>query len=176
MDPLLSFLDELSDLSRLRTLEINLQSWFLSHLADLIKIFSGSRLEKLFNDVANFFSSLLSNQVCNVEHKSSLRVSCWNGLYHCINETSMDSEVYVPIMEHCMEVLFSSLPILHSAPASEGMELVHSVEWSAAVRCLARARQGWLFNLLQVPEGKLVEGDLDFSEVAKKDSSKGQAN
>ncbi|KAI8533657.1 hypothetical protein RHMOL_Rhmol10G0026200 [Rhododendron molle] len=34
LNPLLSFLDELSDLSRFRTLEINLQSWFLSHLAD----------------------------------------------------------------------------------------------------------------------------------------------
>ncbi|XP_058188186.1 protein RST1 isoform X3 [Rhododendron vialii] len=172
LNPLLSFLDELSDLSRFRTLEINLQSWFLSHLADLIKVFSGSRLEKLFDDVANFFSSLLSNQVCNVEHKSSLRVSCWNGLYLCINETSLDSEVYVPIMEHCMEALFSSLPILHSAPASEGMELVHSVEWSAAVRCLARARQGWLFNLLQVPEGKIEERDRDFSEVVKKTRAK----
>ncbi|KAI8001316.1 Protein RST1 [Camellia lanceoleosa] len=69
-DPLLSFLDELSDLSRFRTLELNLQSWFLSHLADLIKIFSGSGLEKLFDDVANFLSSLLSGEVCTVEQKS----------------------------------------------------------------------------------------------------------
>ncbi|KAF5961960.1 hypothetical protein HYC85_003169 [Camellia sinensis] len=93
-DPLLSFLDELSDLSRFRTLELNLQSWFLSHLADLIKIFSGSRLEKLFDDVANFISSLLSGEVCTVEQKSLLRVSCWNGLYLCM-ETSLDTREHV---------------------------------------------------------------------------------
>ncbi|CAL5434444.1 unnamed protein product [Camellia sinensis] len=68
-DPLLSFLNELSDLSRFRTLELNLQSWFLSHLADLIKIFSGSGLEKLFDDVANFLSSLFSGEVCTVEQQ-----------------------------------------------------------------------------------------------------------
>ncbi|KAK7356865.1 hypothetical protein VNO80_16145 [Phaseolus coccineus] len=49
-DSLLTFLDELSDFSRLRTLEINLQSCLLNHLADLVKVFSNSRLEKLFGD------------------------------------------------------------------------------------------------------------------------------
>ncbi|XP_028069666.1 protein RST1 isoform X6 [Camellia sinensis] len=164
-DPLLSFLDELSDLSRFRTLELNLQSWFLSHLADLIKIFSGSRLEKLFDDVANFLSSLLSGEVCTIEQKSLLRVSCWNGLYPCM-ETSLDTREYVSNMENCMEVLFSSLPVLHS-DAIPGMVQVHSVEWSAAVRCLAKARQGWLFTLLQVSEVNLVEGDGEFSKVVK---------
>ncbi|KAF5961970.1 hypothetical protein HYC85_003179 [Camellia sinensis] len=33
--------------------------------------------------------------------------------------------------------------------AIPGIEQVHSVEWSVAVRCLAKARQGWLFTLLQ---------------------------
>ncbi|KAI8028996.1 Protein RST1 [Camellia lanceoleosa] len=164
-DPLLSFLDELSDLSRFRTLELNLQSWFLSHLADLIKIFSGSRLEKLFDDVANFLSSLLSGEVCTIEQKSLLRVSCWNGLYPCM-ETSLDTREYVSNMENCMEVLFSSLPVLHS-DAIPGIQQVHSVEWSAAVRCLVKARQGWLFTLLQVSEVNLVEGDGEFSKVVK---------
>ncbi|THG09117.1 hypothetical protein TEA_020206 [Camellia sinensis var. sinensis] len=164
-DPLLSFLDELSDLSRFRTLELNLQSWFLSHLADLIKIFSGSRLEKLFDDVANFIASLLSGEVCTVEQKSLLRASCWNGLYPCM-ETSLDTREYVSNMENCMEVLFFSLPVLHS-DAIPRMEQLHSVEWSAAVRCLAKARQGWLFTLLQVSEANLVEGDGEFSKVVK---------
>ncbi|KAL7251199.1 hypothetical protein ACSBR1_013098 [Camellia fascicularis] len=95
-DPLLSFLDEQSDLSRFRTLELNLQSWFLSHLADLIKIFSGSRLEKQFDDVANFLSSLLSGEVYTVEQKSLLQVSCWNGLYLCM-ETSRHSRVCIKL-------------------------------------------------------------------------------
>ena len=146
---LLSFLDEISDLSRFKTLELNLQSWILCHLAELIKVFSGSRLENLFDDVAKFLSSLDSDGVRNVEQKSLLRVSCWTGLYLCVNETPLDAQEYTSKMENCIEVLFSSLPLLQSI-ACQGMEESYSVEWSEAIRCLAKARQSWLFNLLQV--------------------------
>ncbi|XP_052196381.1 protein RST1 isoform X2 [Diospyros lotus] len=164
---LLSFLDELSDLSRFRTLELNLQSWIFSHLADLIKIFSGSRLDKLFDDVAKFLSSLLLENICHVEQKSLLRVSCWKGLSFCMDETSPDTQEYVSKMENCLEVLFSSLPLLQSA-ALLGMEQMHSVEWCEAIRCLAKARQGWLYEFLQVSEGNLLDGDGDLSEIVKK--------
>ncbi|XP_057481675.1 protein RST1 isoform X1 [Actinidia eriantha] len=164
---LLSFLDELSDLSRFKTLELNLQSWILCHLAELIKVFSGSRLENLFDDVAKFLSSLDSDGVRNVEQKSLLRVSCWTGLYLCVNETPLDAQEYTSKMENCIEVLFSSLPLLQSI-ACQGMEEAYSVEWSEAIRCLAKARQSWLFNLLQVSKENLVEGDGDFSELSKK--------
>ncbi|KAI8029670.1 Protein RST1 [Camellia lanceoleosa] len=132
-DPLLSFLNELFDLY-------------------LVKIFSASRLEKLFDDVANFLSSLLSGEVCTVEQKSLLRVSCWNGLYLlCIKHG------------FCMEVLFSSLSILHS-DIIPGIEQVHSVEWSVAVKCLAKARQGWLFT----QKARLVQiGSIPSSELGK---------
>ncbi|TQE13817.1 hypothetical protein C1H46_000448 [Malus baccata] len=62
-DPLLSFLDELSDLSRFRTLELKLQSCLLDHLVDLIKVFSGSRLEKVMMSVATSLRLLHINHM-----------------------------------------------------------------------------------------------------------------
>ncbi|KAJ6775784.1 FOCADHESIN FAMILY MEMBER [Salix koriyanagi] len=76
-DPLLTFLDELSDLTRFRTLELNLQSCLLFHLAGLIKVFSGSRIEKLFDDIAEYFCSEFLCQGYSPDQKSSLRISCW---------------------------------------------------------------------------------------------------
>ncbi|KAA8530205.1 hypothetical protein F0562_004914 [Nyssa sinensis] len=167
-DPLLGFLDELSDLSRFRTLELNLQSFMLFHLADLIKMFSGSRLEKLFDDVANFLSCLVSSdQIYHPEQKSLLRISCWKGLYLCMDEASLDSQGYVPNMEYCMEVLFSSLPGLQST-AILGVDQVCLVEeWSEAMRCLGKARREWLLDLLQVSSEDLI-GDRQLFEVIKK--------
>ncbi|KAK9272918.1 hypothetical protein L1049_003297 [Liquidambar formosana] len=118
-DPLQTFLDELSELSRFGTLELNLQSCVLSHLADLIKIFSGSRLEKLIDDISTYLSSSVSSfQVYNPGEKSLLRVSCWKGLYHCLDEASLDSLEYISNIEKFLEVLFSLLPALQSAAIS----------------------------------------------------------
>ncbi|GFZ16847.1 ARM repeat superfamily protein [Actinidia rufa] len=104
---LLSFLDELSDLSRFKTLELNLQSWILCHLAELIKIFLVSRLENLFDDVAKFLSSLDSDGVRNIDQKSLCGFRAgWVFTF---------------------EVLFSSLPLLQSI-ACQGMEEAYSVE------------------------------------------------
>jgi hypothetical protein len=137
-DPLLTFLDELSDLSRFRALELNLQSYLLVHLADLIKVFSGSRLEKLFNDITLYLSSVTS----------MLRISCWKGLCQCLDE-ALDSVDYTSHIERCMEVLFSLLPVLGSATVIE-VDQLSSVEWSEAVRCLGKAERGWLLDFLQV--------------------------
>ncbi|XP_059670118.1 protein RST1 [Cornus florida] len=165
-DSLLSFLDELYDLPRFRTLEPNLQSFMLLHLADLIKLFSGSRLEKLFDDVADFLSCLVSSSdVYNPEQKSLLRISCWKGLCLCMDEAPVGSQEYILNMEHCMELLFSSLPVLHATVVESNQ--VHSVEWSEAIGCLGKARQSWLSDLLQVSEVDLI-GDTYFSKVVKK--------
>lgn len=148
-DPLLSFLDELYDLSRFRTLEINLQLCMLAHLADVNKIFSGSRTEKVFDDVANFINwSVSSTQPYNEQQKSSLRVSCWKGLTLCLNETSTNRED-IPNLENCMKVLFCSLPA-GTNPNTIGVGQQHVLEWSVAIKCLEKARQGWLIDLLQV--------------------------
>ncbi|GMJ04271.1 ECERIFERUM 13, RESURRECTION1 [Hibiscus trionum] len=168
-DALLTFLDELSDLSRFRTLELSLQRCLLSHLADLIKLFSGSRLEKLLGDVINYFSSLTTDQVLDSEEKSSLRSSCWKGLNQCLDEASLDSLEYIKSIERCMEVLFSFLPSPQSPVAVEVNQL-NSVEWSEAVRCLAKARPGWLLDFLHVSH--LDSGDVTFVEVLKRIQAK----
>lgn len=138
-DPLLTFLDELSDLSRFKTLELNLQTCLLIHLADLIKVFSGSRIEKLLNDITHYLSSVTS----------ILRISCWKGLYQCLDEASLDSVDYIYHIEKCMEVLFSLLP-MQSVYVMEVDQLSFVEEWSEAIKCLGKARRGWLLDFLQV--------------------------
>ncbi|KAK8631468.1 hypothetical protein V6N13_028254 [Hibiscus sabdariffa] len=168
-DALLTFLDELCDLSRFRTLELSLQRCLLGHLAELIKLFSGSRLEKLLGDVVNYFSSLTTDQVLDSEEKSSLRSYCWKGLNQCLDEASLDSLEYIESIERCMEVLFSFLPSPQS-PAAVEVNQLSSVEWSEAVRCLAKARPGWLLNFLHV--SLLDSGDVNFVEVLKRIDAK----
>ncbi|GJR02143.1 protein RST1 isoform X1 [Tanacetum coccineum] len=150
---LLTFLDELFDLSRFKMLEMNLQLCILSHLPLTLKIFSGSRLEKLFDDVAIFIQSpFSSDQIYTSEQKSLLRTSCWKGLRMCFDEASLDSEKLVSSFENCMEVLFSLLPegsLLRSLEMSRNHE---GEEWSEAIRCLGKARWDWLSYWLQIPQ------------------------
>uniref|UniRef100_A0A2P2K6W6 Protein RST1 isoform X1 n=1 Tax=Rhizophora mucronata TaxID=61149 RepID=A0A2P2K6W6_RHIMU len=167
-EALLTFLDELSDLSRFRTLELNLQSCLLIHLAGLLKIFSGSRLDKLLDDVSEFFSSDGSYQGYNSDQKSLLRMSCWKGLYHCLDEASFSSLEYMLKFEKCIQVLFHLLPVSDSA-ASMGLDLPnHAQEWFDAIKCLAKAKGEWLLNFLQVPVMDLAQGDSLPMEVLKR--------
>ncbi|XP_038998451.1 protein RST1-like [Hibiscus syriacus] len=161
--------DQVSDIPRFRTLELSLQSCLLSHLADLIKLFSGSRLEKLLDELSNYFSSLTTDQMLDSEEKSSLRSSCWKCLDQCLDEAISDSLKYIKNIERCMEVIFSLLP---SPKSSANVEVNQSnlVEWSEAVRCLAKARQGWLLEFLHVSH--LNSGDVTFAEVLKRIQAK----
>ncbi|OVA20781.1 protein of unknown function DUF3730 [Macleaya cordata] len=168
VNPLLFFLDELTDLSRFRTLELNLQICLLCHLADLLKIFSGSRLEKLFDDMADYFSSSASShQVHNPDQKSLLRVSFWMGLYRCLGEASNEFPEYITNMEKCMELLFVLLPALHYDDNLRVDQVSFTKEWSEVVRCLGKARRGWLMDILEVPETNRVQGGCSI-EVVKK--------
>lgn len=143
-DSLLSFIDELSDLSRFRTLELNLQSCICLHLADLMKIFSNFRIAKLFDDMSDFFSWLTSSDSHTPEERSLLRVSCWKGLYLSLDSFPLDMQYYVPNIENCIKVLFHLLP--GGGTYHQGI----SLEWSEALRCLGKARKGWLLDFLQV--------------------------
>ncbi|XP_050223482.1 protein RST1 isoform X2 [Mercurialis annua] len=167
-DALLMFLDELSDLSRLKTLELNLQSLLLAHLAELAKIFSGSRLEKLFDDIAEFFYSASSCGVHNSGQESSLRMSCWKGLCQCLDDDSLSSLDYMLKAEKCMEVLFSLLPTSMSAAIIEVDMLNPVKEWHEVVKCLAKARGDWLLNFLQVPLVYQSREDVKFDAVLRK--------
>lgn len=148
-DSLLSFLDELSEVSRFRTLELHLQSCLLIHLADLIKVYSSSRLEKLFNDVCNHLSSATSYQDADTHQKSFLRISCWKGLYQCLDEVSVDALGHISLVEKCMEVLFTLLPALQTSGSMVSKQ-ENFVEWSEAVACLGKAPQSWLLDFLRV--------------------------
>ncbi|XP_058102922.1 protein RST1 isoform X2 [Magnolia sinica] len=167
VSPLLFFVDELSDISRFRMLELNLQSFLLRHLADAIKIFSGSRLEKLFDDIVDYFSSSTSYQSYNPDQKSLLRTSFWSGLYHSLGESSTEVPEYISNMEKCMELLFCLLP---ASPCEDGLvekQASSENEWSEAVRCLGKAPKDWLMDILQVPEMNLVRGS-HFAKGVKK--------
>ncbi|XP_047314660.1 protein RST1 [Impatiens glandulifera] len=165
-DSLLSFIDELSELSRFGRLELNLQACILEHLADLVKVFSGSRVDKLFSDVAMFLSSLVSNNAYNREHKSFLNVSTWKGLYSCLDDPSIDCHQNI---ERCIVYLFQLLPSVHHAVNNPVMEQGHlAEEWSVAIRCLTKARHDWVLDILKVTKHNLVEGDDDSVETLKK--------
>lgn len=114
-DSLLTFLDEVSDFSRYKTLEINLQCCLLNHLEDLVKVYSSSRFEKLFGDVGYHLSSLNSYKEYDTYKKCLLCLSCWKGLYECLNEVSVDTSSHISHAERCMEVLFTLFPVMKSS-------------------------------------------------------------
>ncbi|ONI19666.1 hypothetical protein PRUPE_3G290500 [Prunus persica] len=185
-DQLPSFLDELSDLSRFRTLELKLQSCLLDHLVDLIKVFSGSRLEKVFDDVRSYFSSVTSYQSLGTDETSLLRISCWKGFYQCLDEASLDSLEYISQIEKGMEVLFlqgkqlqdyiptlfSLMPAMQLPAIGGGGQLRTVEEWSEAVRCFRKARKSWLLDFLQVSQEDLQQRDGQLIGVLKKVQTK----
>ncbi|KAL1356400.1 hypothetical protein HN51_008419 [Arachis hypogaea] len=163
-DSLLTFLDELSDFSRFRTLEINLQSCLLIHLADFVKVFSSSRLEKLFGDVNNHLSSFTSCE----NSGSLLRISCWKGLYECLDEVSVGTSDHICLVERCMEVLFTLLPLMQSSGGTVSGNVSSAEEWAEAVSCLGRAPQSWLLDFLKVSYEEFVHGAVQSVDVRKK--------
>ncbi|KAG2383824.1 Protein RST1 Protein RESURRECTION 1 [Vigna angularis] len=167
-DSLLTFLDELSDFSRFRTLEINLQSCLLNHLADLVKVFSNSRLEKLFGDVSNHLLSFTSHTKSGTYHKSLLCISCWKGLYECLDEVSADTSGHISHIERCMEVLFTLLPAIQSSVSEVSGDVSSGEEWSDAVRCLGKAPESWLLDFLKVSHEEFVQSAGKSIEVQKK--------
>ncbi|XP_065012518.1 protein RST1-like isoform X1 [Musa acuminata AAA Group] len=147
VSPFLQFVDELSDLSRFRTLELNLQTFLVEHLLNICKIFSSRRLEKLFVDLVEYFRST-SYLAYEPEKKSRLRVYFWKGLHHCLTEAPEELSITSNV-EKCMACLLSLLPELTSDGFSE--EHIDSIgEWPVAVRCLAKARDEWLVDILQL--------------------------
>ncbi|EOA23150.1 hypothetical protein CARUB_v10016560mg [Capsella rubella] len=169
-DELLAFLDELSELARFKQLEQSLQSCLLCHLGDLMRIFSGSRMNKLFDDVSCFLISLSSDHVYSYEQKSSLRVSCWKGLSQCLEETSLDSSEYITKIEKCIELFFAVLPVASHSLIEDQMGSVK--EWSEAVRCLQKSRRDWLYKFLHVSNLETGNEKTDFQGDLKKIQAK----
>ncbi|KAJ0254105.1 Protein RST1 [Hirschfeldia incana] len=169
-DELLTFLDELSELSRFKALEQSLQSCLLCHLGDLMRLFSGSRMDKLFDDVSCFVTSLSSDQVYSCDQKSSLRVSCWKGLSQCLEGTSFESSEYITKIEKCIEQLFSVLPVASQSTEVDQMGSVK--EWSEAIKCLQQSHKDWLYKFLQVSSLEPGNGETDVQDNLKKIQAK----
>ncbi|KFK33679.1 hypothetical protein AALP_AA5G045700 [Arabis alpina] len=169
-DELVAFLDESSELSRFKALEQSLQSCLFCHLGHLMRIFSGSRMDKLFDDISCFITSLSSDQVYSCDQKSSLRVSCWKGLSQCLEETSLESSEYITKIDKCIELLFVFLPVASQSPLADQMGPVK--EWSEAIRCLQKSRRDWLYKFLQVSSLEPGNEKIDFQGDIKKIQAK----
>ncbi|XP_051141067.1 protein RST1 isoform X2 [Andrographis paniculata] len=167
-DTLLGFLDELTDLARFKTLEINLQSLVLLHLANLLKIYSSSRVVKLFDDVVDFLQGVVYSDHYNQEQKISLRVACWKGLQTCLNESAIETLDYSYSLEHCMEILFTMLPLSTSCVTAEPHQANFKSEWTEAIGCLGKARESWLSDLLSVSDASFKELSSQSIEVLKR--------
>ncbi|CAM8922806.1 unnamed protein product [Rhodiola kirilowii] len=164
VDLLQRFLDELTDLSRFESLELNLQSFILQHISDMIKVFSGSRLQKLFNDLITYFSFSTSFKKYSLWQKSLLRKSIWKGIYECLVEALTDASEHMAYFEKCMKLLFLLLPQL-KADVNIEKDVYIIEEWREAVQCLEKASRDWLLNILQIHQQEKQSEDVQ--EVKK---------
>lgn len=142
------FVDELATGSRFSALELNLQCLLLSQISEIMRVFSASRLEKLYGDLVGYFSSSSTYMLYSASEKSLLRISFWKGLHQCLVKAS-DKSASTLQVEQYIELLFSLLPVSTSDHGSVDGR-VHSQELTEAVSCLSVAPQDWLMNVLQV--------------------------
>uniref|UniRef100_A0A0D3EK24 DUF3730 domain-containing protein n=1 Tax=Oryza barthii TaxID=65489 RepID=A0A0D3EK24_9ORYZ len=162
ISPLLHFIDDLTDLSRFRRLEINLQSILLQYLSTLMKLFSLSRLDKLSEDLIEYLYSPTSSYLdYSSEQRSMLRTSFWKGIRECLVEDVSEESSGFSCIKKCIQSL-SPLLSLHKDGQPEFIE-----EWSAAIKCLTVAQKGLLGDMLQV-EISSSFNELEHIDVAKK--------
>lgn len=175
---LLNFLDDLCELSRFNMLEISLQSVLLLHMVDMTRIFSRSRMEKFFSDILDFISRWLILEIPKhdteqeTESNSYLKIAFWKSLYKCLTEIlSPLSEIYLPDILNCMEILFQLLPPVPSnlsEMCQTGSKFYSSEqEWSQALKCLMNAPKEWLLDILQVKVKDSEEKEKSSAAVSK---------
>ncbi|XP_020572456.1 protein RST1 isoform X2 [Phalaenopsis equestris] len=162
---LLLFLDDFTDLVRFRTLDLNLQCLLLRNVSDLMSSFSTSRMERLFEDFVHFFSSSTSPYfVYGSKQQVLLRISFWKGLYQCLNGANVKSSCLSQI-ERCMDCLFRLMPsFVYNVKSAELWSICS--EWSEGIRCLTKARHGWLMDILQF-SGKSTFNEISMRILAK---------
>uniref|UniRef100_A0A0A9DER8 Uncharacterized protein n=1 Tax=Arundo donax TaxID=35708 RepID=A0A0A9DER8_ARUDO len=127
-----------------------------------MKLFSDSRLEKLFEDLTEYlYSSTLSYLNYSSEQRSVIRMSFWEGIYKCLVEVVSEESGGFSFIKKCIECL---LPLL--TLCNDGQPQFMD-EWSAAVKCLTNAQKSWLSDILQIRSAALItEGE--YVDVAKK--------
>ncbi|XP_062193776.1 protein RST1 isoform X2 [Phragmites australis] len=155
ISPLLQFLDDLTDILRFRRLDINVQSILLQHLSHLMKLFSDSRLEKLFEDLSEYlYSSTSSYLNYSSEQRSMIRMSFWEGIYKCLVEIVSEESGGFSFIKKCIECLLPLMTLCNDGQP-EFMD-----EWSAAIKCLTNAQKSWLSDMLQIRNTALItEGE-----------------
>ncbi|KAH9602275.1 hypothetical protein KSS87_015436 [Heliosperma pusillum] len=164
-DSLLNLLDDLTCLSRFRTLDIVMQSCLVFHLPDLMRIFSSSRNQMLLEDMHEFLSSPIYSDQQNTRQKRFLQLAFWKALAKCVNKPSEDTSEYLCGMEKCVDILFKLLPASPRA-TSPKKELMPCLLWHESMACLSNTRQACLMSLLQlsavdkVQKNKLFGADL----------------
>ncbi|KAF8704854.1 hypothetical protein HU200_031092 [Digitaria exilis] len=162
ISPLLQFLDDLTDILRFQRLDMNVQSILLQHLSHLMKLFSDSRLDKLYGDLTEYLYSCTSSYLnYSCEQKSMIRTSFWEGICKCLMEGTSEKSGDLSFIKKCIECLLP-LMILHNDGQPKFMD-----EWSAAITCLTNAQRSWLGDMLQVRNTALVTEE-EHADVAKK--------
>uniref|UniRef100_A0A0A9D9V4 DUF3730 domain-containing protein n=1 Tax=Arundo donax TaxID=35708 RepID=A0A0A9D9V4_ARUDO len=163
ISPLLQFLDDLIDVLRFQRLDINVQSILLQSLSHLLKLFSDSRLEKLFEDLTGYlYSSTSSYLNYSSEQRSMIRMTFWEGICKCLVEVVSEESGGFSFIKKCIECLLPLLTLCIDGQP-EFMD-----EWSAAIKCLTNAQKSWLSDMLQIRNTALItEGE--YVDVAKKD-------
>ncbi|KAG2586760.1 hypothetical protein PVAP13_5NG075481 [Panicum virgatum] len=162
LSPLLQFLDDLTDILRFRRLEMNVQSILLQHLSQLMKLFSDSRLDKLYEDLTEYlYSSTSSYLNYSCEQKSMIRMSFWEGICKCLVEVVSEESGGFSFTKKCIECLLPLLTLQNDGQPE------YMNEWSAAIMCLTNAQKSWLGDMLQVRNAALVTEE-ERIDVAKK--------
>ncbi|KAJ3694479.1 hypothetical protein LUZ60_009959 [Juncus effusus] len=141
ISPLLNLLDDLTDLPRFKTLDLNLQLFLLESMSQLLRLFSESRLEKLCVDLVQFFS-LERNE------NSILRRSLWKGLCGSLRE---NYDEIVSHLEKLMEFMLIQLPNLNGDYLRDEFS-ENENEWFDVIECLDLASKTWLLNYLKIGE------------------------
>ncbi|KAF3786721.1 RST1 protein [Nymphaea thermarum] len=166
---LLCLLDETADLPRFQLLQLPLQCILLAHLMDMIKIFSSSRMHKLWHDMIEYFTSSVSPYlVYHIHQKSILRMSFWKGLNECFTATIDDLSHSSVNLENIMHLLFGLLPEIPYGKVPELVSYAFDQEWSEAIKCLAKAHKGQTMALLQLKKMHPQQGQSSLPEIAKK--------
>lgn len=175
---LLNFLDELCELSRFNMLENSLQSVLLLHMVDMTRIFSRSRMEKFFSEILDFIGHWLILEIPEQDTEQEtelnryLKIAFWKSLHKCLTEILLPlSEIYLPDIVNCMEILFQLLPPVPSnlsEMCQTGSKFYSSEqEWSQALKCLMNAPKEWLLEILQVKVKDSEENENSSAAVSK---------
>ena len=82
-------------------------------MVDMTRIFSRSRMEKFFSDILDFISRWLILEIPKQDNEQEtdldiyLKIVIWKSLHKWLSDILLPlSEIYLPYIVNCMEILF----------------------------------------------------------------------